>query len=281
MFFDEPGGPKGCSLREVVGTSFPNVDIDRVLSIIAGDFDGDNVHASIIASLVRSSIDVRVIDYLVRDSYHAGIPSGMGIDAAGVINSFTLVDNNKGIGITRNGVFALEHLLCARHWMFNRVYWNRQNRAISSMLRFAICALTKEGFVSPLHLVRNLMMADEGAALVKLQEEWGSGARSPFDGLELLRLLQEPRPRPYRTALTLSARNWSPDRLSVIEEMTYERIETLKKAFLHEIGATKLNIGEADVLFDVPKQDSLKLGEDVKVAMSASEELQACEARTS
>jgi HD superfamily phosphohydrolase len=255
------------SLFNVVEAGFPKADVRAAVGTIKRTGGSWSTQQDIISGLIKSSVDVRVMDYLVRDSYHTGIPAGLGVDVNHIIDNLQLTDDNKSIGVDRNAVFSVEHLLCARYWLFNRIYWNSHNRSITAMLRYAINALTKQGNVQPRMLVRGLSNQDESGALEQLKQWWRIGAGLRYSGMEIIDLLQQPRPRLYRTLLELSGRNWSREQIRACERLTWDELEELKDRFVDRCRAIPGHITISDVLFDLPKQGSLKLGEDVRVAL--------------
>lgn len=80
------------------------------------------------ADLVASQLDADRMDYLLRDSYHAGVSYGH-YDLARIINTLCLVpvgvDKSPRIGIRNDGVHAAEGLVIARYQMFSQVYFHK------------------------------------------------------------------------------------------------------------------------------------------------------------
>ena len=68
------------------------------------------------------------MDYLLRDSYHVGVPYGL-VDKDRLIRSLRILDiplndNNDSIplGIHEKDLPLVESLLMSRHWMYSQVY---------------------------------------------------------------------------------------------------------------------------------------------------------------
>jgi uncharacterized protein len=264
-FFDRPVGD--ASLRKEVESHFTEVDLESVLTIMFGAENNLVPYQKMILSLLRSSIDVRVLDYIVRDSHHTGIPAGIGIDVGNIIENLTWTNTNQSVGISRDGVFAVEHLLCARYWMFSRVYWNQQNRAITSMLRHVLFSMVM-GNLDPKSFVRKLMDVDEARALRILSSEYNNTAPYEDAGGSILELLQQPRPHLYQSILELFARNWSLSQIELCEEKarTPAQLHALGERFL-EHTALRGQLSRSDILFDLTNEQPFKLGEDVFVSL--------------
>ena len=68
------------------------------------------------------------MDYLLRDSYHVGVPYGL-VDKDRLVRSLRILDiplndNNEDIplGIHEKDLPLVESLLMSRHWMYSQVY---------------------------------------------------------------------------------------------------------------------------------------------------------------
>lgn len=88
-------------------------------------------------SLLSGPIDVDKMDYLMRDSLHAGVPYGRNFDQSRLISSLCLNERGDGLGITEKGKTAAEMMVFARYVMFSEVYWHHTVRAATAMLQRA------------------------------------------------------------------------------------------------------------------------------------------------
>ena len=82
--------------------------------------------------LISGQMDADRMDYLLRDSYHAGVAYGrydLNRLAATVELCKPLEDDGHELGVGDDGVHAVEALLIARYLMFTQVYFHR-TRAI-------------------------------------------------------------------------------------------------------------------------------------------------------
>jgi HD superfamily phosphohydrolase len=95
----------------------------------------------ILRSILSGPIDVDKIDYLMRDSLHAGVPYGQHFDRSRLIGSLCLNQAGDALAITDKGKTAAEMMVFARYVMFSEVYWHHAVRAATAMLQRAFYLL--------------------------------------------------------------------------------------------------------------------------------------------
>jgi HD superfamily phosphohydrolase len=95
----------------------------------------------ILCSILSGPIDVDKMDYLSRDSLHAGVPYGRNFDQQRLIDSLCLDEGGENIGISDKGKTAAELMVFARYVMFSEVYWHHAVRAATAMLQYAVYGL--------------------------------------------------------------------------------------------------------------------------------------------
>jgi HD superfamily phosphohydrolase len=91
----------------------------------------------ILASMLSGPIDIDKVDYLYRDSLHAGVPYGRHFDQQRLLGSLCLNRAGDGLAITDKGKTAAELMVFARYVMFSEVYWHHGVRAATAMLQRA------------------------------------------------------------------------------------------------------------------------------------------------
>ncbi len=97
----------------------------------------------LLRSLLNGPIDVDKMDYLQRDSLHAGVPYGRNFDIGRLINSLCAGPNGNRLAITNKGKTAAEMMVFARYVMFSEVYWHHAVRGATAMLQRAIFELSR------------------------------------------------------------------------------------------------------------------------------------------
>lgn len=91
----------------------------------------------ILNSILSGPIDIDKMDYLYRDSLHAGVPYGQNFDAPRLIRSLTMNQAQNGLAITHKGKTAAELMVFARYVMFSEVYWHHAVRSATAMFQRA------------------------------------------------------------------------------------------------------------------------------------------------
>ncbi len=123
----------------------------------------------ILASMLSGPIDIDKMDYLFRDSLHAGVPYGRNFDQPRLIGSLCLNESGDGLAITDKGKTAAEMLVFARYVMFSEVYWHHGVRAATAMLQRAFYLL--HGSLD----LDALFRLEEGPMIEELQRAAGHG----------------------------------------------------------------------------------------------------------
>jgi HD superfamily phosphohydrolase len=98
----------------------------------------------ILQSMLSGPIDIDKMDYLVRDSLHAGVPYGRNFDQQRLIGSLCLNQAGDGLAISHKGRTAAEMMVFSRYVMFSEVYWHHAVRSGTAMLQRAFYLLHKE-----------------------------------------------------------------------------------------------------------------------------------------
>lgn len=126
------------------------LDPARVAALVTGS--ATDPAARVLQSLLSGPVDVDKMDYLARDSLHAGVPYGNHFDQERLLSSLCLDERGTALAITEKGCTAAELLVVARSVMFSEVYWHHAVRAATAMLQRAVWLL-REAIV-PAELVR-------------------------------------------------------------------------------------------------------------------------------
>ncbi|GIW92803.1 MAG: oxidoreductase [Pirellulaceae bacterium] len=100
--------------------------------------------ARLLQSMLSGPIDIDKMDYLYRDSLHAGVPYGSNFDQPRLIGSLCVNQEGDGLAITEKGRTAAEMMVFARYVMFSEVYWHHAVRAATAMLQRAFYLLYQQ-----------------------------------------------------------------------------------------------------------------------------------------
>lgn len=137
--------PRHESLVEGILASGPVADVldsswglspQRIASLITGT--AADPAGRILHSLLSGPIDVDKMDYLARDSLHAGVPYGRNFDQPRLLASLCLDERGEALAITDKGRTAAELMVFARYVMFSEVYWHHAVRSATAMLQRAV-----------------------------------------------------------------------------------------------------------------------------------------------
>jgi hypothetical protein len=152
------------------------LDPARVAGLITGT--AQDPAGRLLQSLLSGPVDIDKMDYLARDSLHAGVPYGSHFDRERLLGSLCLDDEGGALAITSKGRTAAELMVFARYVMFSEVYWHHAVRAATAMLQRAIWLVRPA--IDPETLIRS---DDQGFAEWLLQAAVGTAAQPLAAGL--------------------------------------------------------------------------------------------------
>ncbi len=132
----------------------------------------------LLSSILSGPIDIDKMDYLFRDSLHAGVPYGRHFDQERLIGSLCLNEAGDALAINDKGKTAAELMVFARYVMFSEVYWHHAVRSATAMLQRAFYRMHERLDLNALFAMPDAEMI---AALVKAST--GTSAADLIDGL--------------------------------------------------------------------------------------------------
>lgn len=148
----------------IVRTELKNAIEDHPLNVTNYGFTAEDVAALLDGStiakqrlfwrdLIDGQMDADRMDYLLRDSFHAGVQYGK-YDFSRVVNTVLAIPGTRGraprLGVSQGGWHAAEGLVLARYFMFTQVYFHKTRVAYDVHLRGALKELLPGGqFPSP------------------------------------------------------------------------------------------------------------------------------------
>jgi HD superfamily phosphohydrolase len=165
-------------LKQLIASDW-SCTADDVTSLL--NFDSQRAHspgAQFFASCLSSPIDVDKLDYLQRDSLHAGVPYGQNFDAGRLITSMCRHPENGKLAINEKGRTAAEMMVFARYVMFSEVYWHHAVRSATAMLQRSVY-LMKEKLDWP----STLKMDDRDWIAMLRRSASGSAVEAMVEGL--------------------------------------------------------------------------------------------------
>lgn len=189
----------------------------------------------LLSSILSGPIDIDKMDYLYRDSLHAGVPYGRNLDQGRLIGSLCLNDSGNGLAITEKGKTAAELMIFARYVMFSEVYWHHAVRSATSMLQRLFSELYVSGRVdlqtffrfSEDDAIRFFLTESRGDVTSELAEGLFGAKRAIYKRIAQFSIMEQPEiyrrlaGRPYWQLCELS------NRLSAILPSGYPPISLL------------------------------------------------------
>jgi HD superfamily phosphohydrolase len=132
----------------------------------------------VLKTILSGPIDIDKMDYLPRDSLHAGVPYGRNFDQQRLVGSLCLNEAGDGLAITEKGKTAAEMMVFARYVMFSEVYWHHAVRAATAMFQRGFYLLHAD-----LDCDRLFRLAEPQFIMAILEEASGTPAEELFTGL--------------------------------------------------------------------------------------------------
>lgn len=129
-------------------------------------------------SVISGPIDVDKLDYLQRDSLHAGVPYGRNFDQQRLIASLCVSQEGDKLALTGKGRTAAEMMVFSRYIMFSEVYWHHAVRSATAMLQRAFFMLRPQ-----LELDSLFRLTERPMVEAMLEAAGGGPARDLLDGL--------------------------------------------------------------------------------------------------
>ncbi len=119
---------------------------DHIANLLEGNSEAGR--AVLWREIIAGQLDADRMDYLIRDSIHAGVDYGK-FDWRRLVNSVVLVpggtDRGLRFGIEEGGYHAAEGLVLARYFMFTQVYFHKTRVAYDIHLKNALDELLPGG----------------------------------------------------------------------------------------------------------------------------------------
>lgn len=235
-------------------------EVDDLMSLLRGQRVGgsglSDQEIEFFGSCLSGPIDVDKLDYLVRDSLHAGVPYGRHFDTSRLVAAMTIDPRWPRLAISEKGRTAAEMMVFARYVMFSEVYWHHAVRAATAMLQRSVFLLREQvDFES-------MMSLDEAAWV----EAWRQAAKASdcVGAQRLVEGLFGPIRSLYKRASQFHVSH-SPDVHKMLAHRPYWWLlacatELAKLLSRH----TGLPIEPSDILIDAPP---VKLEVDINVAV--------------
>lgn len=225
-----------------------------------------NQELDVLHALLNSSIGVRVIDYMMRDSHHIGLTYK--IDTEDLFKSMSI---SKGeFCLRQSGITSAEQIISNRYWLFKRIYWSDPNRAYAALLKYLFYTIHRDKFAS------ELLDGLHTATKKDIQEyilKYAPDDKKKSVEHALLLMNQKGQTR-YKSILVLDKNSEHPHANEICSHFSricyseqYEIRCKIEQAFIDEYKIPESIIHNGPlVLVDMPYEKSgNKLGDDIRV----------------
>jgi hypothetical protein len=122
--------------------------------------------------IIRSSVDVDKMDFVLRDSYHTGAGYG-GVDIFRLIYTIDTLNGNLAVDVT--ALSTLESFILARLESFRTIYFHKTSRAAQIMLLKALEYARDDLGISELGSVDEYLVLDDDTVWAILRRNAKSG----------------------------------------------------------------------------------------------------------
>ena len=175
-----------------------NVEPQEIINLLTGKTETSVDR--LLASILSGPIDIDKMDYLFRDSLHAGVPYGRQLDQERLIGSLCLNASGDGLALTEKGKTAAELMIFARYVMFSEVYWHHTVRAATAMLQRLFYELYHAGKIelakfiqfSEDDAIRFFLETSKGTPMEKLAQGLFGAKRTLYKRVAQFSILEQP-----------------------------------------------------------------------------------------
>jgi HD superfamily phosphohydrolase len=121
-------------------------DPEFTAAIVDTSIDSGDRELLFYRRLLSGVLDPDKLDYLNRDARYCGVPYGA--QDVDFIFSRLLPHKDRGIDIDSRGIPSVESVLFSKYLMYRTVYWHRQVRSATAMIKKALLAGLRDGTIA-------------------------------------------------------------------------------------------------------------------------------------
>jgi len=208
------------------------------------DGTGDELH--FYRKLLSGALDPDKLDYLNRDARYCGVPYGaQDID---FILSRLIPNKERGVDIDSKLIPNVESILFSKYLMYRTVYWHRQVRSATAMIKKALINSLDSGILTG----EDLYNLDDSELFSLLEQKLGHN-----DGINLVKSVREG--RIYAEVMEFSADQLD---ISFIREISCRaRLEIKIAEKIKSLNLSNFaDIKAEDIIIDIPEPVSFETG---------------------
>jgi len=233
-------------MKSLVGAAGADPELTAAIIDKEKDISGDELH--FYRKLLSGALDPDKLDYLNRDARYCGVPYGA--QDVDFILSKLHPDKERGVDIDSRLIPNVESILFSKYLMYRTVYWHRQVRAVTAMLKKALINGLETGQITG----TDLYNLDDYSLFSLLKEKIKKNGDSPINGAALVEYVREG--NIYAAILEISPEK--PGFQALRDVKNRAQIEENLTKNLREAGLAEIK-GE-DIIIDIPEPVSFETG---------------------
>jgi len=188
--------------------------------------------------LLSGALDPDKLDYLNRDARYCGVPYGA--QDVDFIMSRLYPSKERGVDIDSRLIPNVESVLFSKYLMYRTVYWHRQVRAATAMVKKALIKGLESGKIS----VKELYNLDDTSLFALLEKKTGDPlVESVFKGCIFTTIAEIP-----------------PEKICLSGINNINNRAGLERQIAAEFNKEGLKLTEDEVILDIPEPVSFETG---------------------
>jgi HD superfamily phosphohydrolase len=265
------------TLEKFVLKHFPGINFQTVKNILTGksqDFENED---SFIYSLLNSSLDTRVIDFVRRDSLHLGISTGDLFILEDLLRGLTIY--NHKLALFLRGVSIAEQIISMRYWLYSRIYYSRPNRTYVTMVRQLLVGIFDLGEDQIKNFIDFCLNSDEANCLKYLYDKSLLIENKKLIDISKMLTSEEPKLFFIATEICTSEKPKLTDPYNKIGKMNLKEISELQDKIYKDLVKSYDSLKDFDeksvftILIDLPTEpNGDKLGDDIVVIVNSEKD---------
>ncbi len=192
--------------------------------------------------LLSGVLDPDKLDYLNRDAFYCGVPYG--VQDIDFTLSVIYPDKENGICVDSSGISSVENILFSKYLMYKAVYWHKQVRMATAMMKKTLSAALTKGIVE----AEELYTLHDESLYHLLEKRYSTYGKAKFEE--------------FICAQDLHSHNLYTTIIEVpfySDNETHTLLENLEhRAKLEDQVATILQCSSSEVLIDIPERISFE-----------------------
>jgi HD superfamily phosphohydrolase len=223
-------------VKSLVGAT--EADPELCAAIVDKEIKGKGDELFFYRKLLSGALDPDKLDYLNRDAWYCGVPYGA--QDVDFILSGLYPNKERGADIDSRLIPNVESVLFSKYLMYRTVYWHRNVRAATAMVKKALINGLNSGKITG----EELYNLDDTGLFALLKEKTRDS---------LVESVSE------RRIFTVAA-EFSPDQADITILQKIENRLQFEEKMAVELSRAGLNIGKDELIIDIPEPVSFETG---------------------